>query len=246
MAKVDPKEVVARLRKSFRGGKTRSLRFRREQLRATIAMVKERESAFLDALRADLRKPQTEGWVSDLGLVASEAEFALDHLEEWAAPEKVKVPLVVHPARAQILREPYGVTLNISPWNYPIELALGPMISAVAAGNCMVMKPSEITPHCSAALAEWVPQYLDDDCIAVVEGAVPETTALLEERFDYIFYTGNENVGRIVMTAAAKNLTPVTLELGGKSPCFVDHHVDLGVAARRIAWGKFFNAGQTC
>jgi aldehyde dehydrogenase (NAD+) len=142
--------------------------------------------------------------------------------------------------------EPLGVVLIIAPWNYPVQLAMAPLAAAIAAGNAAVVKPSEVTPHVSAALAELLPRYLDPECFAVVEGGVPETQALLAERWDHIFYTGNGRVGRIVMAAAAKHLTPVTLELGGKSPCLVAEDCDLDLAARRIVWGKFLNCGQTC
>jgi aldehyde dehydrogenase (NAD+) len=158
----------------------------------------------------------------------------------------VRLPLAQRPGRGRVVREPLGVVLVIAPWNYPVHLALLPVIGAIAAGNCVVVKPSEVSAHTSATLARLVPEYLDPDCIAVVEGGVRETTALLERRFDHIFYTGNGNVGRVVMGAAAKHLTPVTLELGGKSPVIVADDADLDVAARRIAWGKFLNAGQTC
>ena len=154
--------------------------------------------------------------------------------------------MIVQPGKAQIVQEPLGVVLIIGPWNYPVQLTLAPLIGAIAAGNSAVVKPSELAPHTSAALARIVPEFLDPECIAIVEGAVPETTALLAERFDHILYTGNGRVGRVVMEAAAKHLTPVTLELGGKSPVIVDADVDLDVAAHRIAWGKFLNAGQTC
>ena len=154
--------------------------------------------------------------------------------------------MIVQPGKAQIVQEPFGVVLVIGPWNYPVQLTLAPLIGAIAAGNSAVVKPSEVAPHTSAVLARIVPEFLDPECIAIVEGGVPETTALLAERFDHIFYTGNGRVGRVVMEAAAKHLTPVTLELGGKSPVIVDADADLDVAARRIAFGKFLNAGQTC
>jgi aldehyde dehydrogenase (NAD+) len=158
----------------------------------------------------------------------------------------VRTPLMAQPGRSYIRPEPKGVVLVIAPWNYPLSMVTAPLVGAVAAGNCVVMKPSEITQHTSAAIASILPRYLDNDAFAVVEGGVPETTALLAEPFDHILYTGNERVGRIVMEAAAKHLTPVTLELGGKSPCLIDRTADLEVAASRIAWGKFINAGQTC
>jgi aldehyde dehydrogenase (NAD+) len=161
-------------------------------------------------------------------------------------PQRVSTPWMMQPGSSQVVHEPLGVALIIGAWNYPLQLTLAPLVACIAAGNCALLKPSELAPHCSAALAEYLPKYLDPECIAVVQGGVSETTALLAQRFDKIFYTGGANVGRIIMTAAAKYLTPVTLELGGKSPCIVDKDIDLDVAARRIAFGKFLNAGQTC
>jgi aldehyde dehydrogenase (NAD+) len=158
----------------------------------------------------------------------------------------VRTPMMAQPGRSYIEPEPKGVVLIIAPWNYPMSMVCAPLVGAMAAGNCAVMKPSEITSHTSAALAAILPRYLDKDAFAVVEGGVPETTELLGQKFDHILYTGNERVAQIVMTAAAKHLTPVTLELGGKSPCIIDKSADIEVAASRIAWGKFINAGQTC
>jgi aldehyde dehydrogenase (NAD+) len=185
-----------------------------------------------------------EAWTADIGSVKMEAKNALKNLKKWTAPERG--PAVSPLGRMRVIREPLGCVLIISPWNYPVQLLLSPLVGAIAAGNCALLKPSEVTPHTSALLAKLVREYLDPDAIALVEGAVDETTALLEERWDHIFYTGNGRVARVVMAAAAKHLTPVTLELGGKSPCIVDRDVELPVAARRIAWGKFMNAGQTC
>jgi len=242
----DISATVARLRSTFESGKTRPVEWRREQLQRMRTMLVERESELLAALAADLGKPPTEAWVTDVGFVISEIDHALRHLRRWTRPERVWAPLVTRPARAMIVREPLGVVLVIAPWNYPVQLLLSPLIGAIAAGNCAVGKPSEVAASTSATLARLVPQYLDTEAVAIVEGAVPETQALLEERFDYIFYTGNGRVGRVVMEAAAKHLTPVTLELGGKSPVIIDDSADLEVAARRVAWGKYLNAGQTC
>jgi aldehyde dehydrogenase (NAD+) len=238
--------LVARLRASFTTGRTRPLSWRREQLGRLKALLVEREADLLEALRADLGKPPTEAWATDVGIVISEVEHALHHLRRWTRPERVRTPLASQPGRSRVVREPLGVVLVIAPWNYPVQLALSPLIGAIAAGNCAVVKPSEVAPATSAALARLVPEYLDPECIAVVEGGIPETQALLEQRWDHILYTGNGRVGRIVMEAAAKHLTPVTLELGGKSPVIVDSDANVEVAARRIAWGKFLNAGQTC
>jgi aldehyde dehydrogenase (NAD+) len=238
--------VVANLRATFDCGRTRPIEWRREQLQRLKALLEEREGELLDALEADLGKPRLEGWATDIGIVINDIEHALRHLAGWMKPERVWTPLAQRPGRASIHREPLGVVLVIAPWNYPVHLLLLPMVGALAAGNTVVGKPSEVTAHTSATLARLVPEYLDRDSVAIVEGGVPETQALLAERFDHIFYTGNGRVGRVVMEAAAKHLTPVTLELGGKSPTIVDRDANLDVAARRIAFGKFLNAGQTC
>jgi aldehyde dehydrogenase (NAD+) len=236
--------TVERLRSSFDAGRTRPLEWRREQIGRLIALLGDHGSEIVDALQADLKKPELEAWAADVGAVRSEAKAALKKLKRWTRPERVGgMPFL---GRSFVLREPLGVVLVISPWNYPVQLLFSPLIGALAAGNAVVMKPSEVTPHTSAVLARHVPDYLDTEAIALIEGGVPETTALLDERFDHIFYTGNGTVGRVVMEAAAKHLTPVTLELGGKSPCIVDDDVDVEITARRIAWGKFMNAGQTC
>jgi len=236
--------AVERLRASFDAGRTRPLEWRRQQLGRLWALLDEHGDALVEALQADLRKPELEAWAADVGSVRSEAKRAIKKLARWTRPQRVGgMPLL---GRSYVIREPLGVVLIIAPWNYPVQLLFSPLVGAIAAGNAVVLKPSEVTPHVSALLARHVPDYLDPEAIALVEGGVEETTALLAERFDHIFYTGNGRVGRVVMEAAAKHLTPVTLELGGKSPCIVDDDVDVDVAARRIAWGKFVNAGQTC
>jgi len=237
---------VATLRARFESGKTRPLAWRREQLGALEQLVSRGADELLHALQLDLRKPVLEAWGADVGYVKADVKLARKQLAKWMRPERVATPIHLRPAKSQIVREPLGVVLIIAPWNYPVQLLLGPLVGAIAAGNCAVLKPSEITAHTSRALAKLVAQHLDPECIALVEGGVPETQALLAERFDHIFYTGNGVVAREVMTAAAKHLTPVTLELGGKSPCIIDRDADLTLAARRIAWGKFMNAGQTC
>lgn len=236
--------LVARLRKNFDNGTTRSLEWRREQLTQLKKMASECRDEFAEALAKDLGKPTLEALAADVGQVTTEAALALKNLEKWTRAERIgTLPI---PGRSLVIREPLGVILIIAPWNYPVGLLLSPLVGAIAAGNCAVLKPSEITPHTSQVLARRIPEYMDSDAIALVEGGAEETTALLEERFDHIFYTGNGRVARIVMAAAAKNLTPVTLELGGKSPCIVDRDADMKITARRIAWGKFMNAGQTC
>ncbi|TAJ49701.1 MAG: aldehyde dehydrogenase family protein [Herbiconiux sp.] len=238
--------VVPIVRSAFDQGVTTSLAWRIRQLKALKSMLIERSSEIEDALFHDLGKNPAEAQLTEIGIVIAEIEHTLAHLRGWLRPKRVAVPLALAPASASTMLEPLGVVLVIAPWNYPLQLLLAPVAGALAAGNAVVMKPSELAPATSALMAELVPQYLDSRAVAVVEGGVEETTELLAERFDHIFYTGNGAVGRIVMTAAAKHLTPVTLELGGKSPVYVDDTVDLAAAARRIAWGKFMNAGQTC
>lgn len=236
--------LVERLRATFDSGKTRPLAWRREQLEGLLRYGKEQSGRLAEALHADLRKPAFEAYAADIGQVSNEAKHALKNLNKWTKPEKVgRVPML---GRCVLMRDPLGVVLIIAPWNYPVGLLLSPLVGAIAAGNAAVLKPSEVTAHTSAVLAETLPNYIDPDAFALVEGGVEETTALLDQRFDHILYTGNGQVGRIVMEKAARTLTPVTLELGGKSPCIVDSTADIETTARRIAWGKFMNAGQTC
>ncbi|MFP8877996.1 MAG: aldehyde dehydrogenase family protein [Myxococcota bacterium] len=236
--------LVARLRKTFDSGKTKPLEWRRTQLEALVRFAKENGDQLVEALQADMGKPELEARAADVGQITQEAKLALKSLKKWTRPQGAgTIPLM---GKSFIVRDPLGVVLIIAPWNYPVGLLLSPLVGAIAAGNAAVLKPSEVTAHTSAVLAELLPKYLDTDAIALVEGGVPETSTLLEQRFDHILYTGNGSVAKIVMAAAAKHLTPVTLELGGKSPCIVDGTADIPVTARRIAWGKFMNAGQTC
>lgn len=246
---LDDKEIralVERARKAFDAGTTRSIDWRIAQLRQLGRLVEDNEGRILDALREDLGKSHFEGWLTETGFVLADLKHAIKNVRRWAKPRRVSVPMVAQPGKARIVPEPLGVVLNIAPWNYPFQLALAPLTGAIAAGNCCVVKPSEVAPATSAVIADLVPKYLDRECFPVVEGGVAETTALLGHRFDHVFYTGNGNVARIVMEAAAKHLTPLTLELGGKSPAIIDRDVDLTAAVRRITWGKFLNAGQTC
>jgi aldehyde dehydrogenase (NAD+) len=239
-------ETLTMLRRGFDSTLTRSVPWRRAQLRQLKRMLREKDADWLDALGADLGKPATEGWATDIGAVNAEIDYLLRHLDEWAEPRKVHVPIKLGRGAAMIIPEPLGVVLVIGPWNLPIHLLLLPVAFALAAGNCVVGKPSELAPATAATIARLAPQYLDERAVAIIEGGPDVATELLAERWDHIFYTGNGQVGRAVMEAAARQLTPVTLELGGKCPVVVDSAVDLDVAARRIAWGKFLNAGQTC
>lgn len=237
---------MAGVRRTFDTRVTRPLSWRKRQLERMIAMLEENEAELSEALAIDLGKPAVEGFVTDIAFVIGEVKLMLKNLRRWNRPERVRTPIVALPATSKRIPEPLGVVLVIAPWNYPIQLLLVPAAGAIAAGNAVVMKPSEVSSATSQVLARLVPKYLDPSAVVLVEGGVPETTALLAQRFDHIFYTGNGTVGRVVMRAAAEHLTPVTLELGGKSPTIVHSSADLDVAARRIAWGKWLNAGQTC
>jgi len=238
---------VRELRASFAAGRTRPAEWRAAQLKGLIRMIDEKEAEISAALHEDLAKPHMESFLHEISLTKSSCKFALKGLKNWMKPEKVPAAITTFPSSAQIVPEPLGVVLIISAWNYPFILSIDPVIGAIAAGNAVVLKPSEIAPATSSLLAKLLPEYVDNSCIKVVEGSVPETTALLEQRWDKIFYTGNGTVGRIVMAAAAKHLTPVALELGGKSPVIVDSNVDLHVAAKRIVVGKWgCNNGQAC
>jgi aldehyde dehydrogenase (NAD+) len=238
--------IADTLRSTYESGTTRSLAWRRHQLEQMKKMLTENEAAFLEALRTDLGKPAVEGFITDIAFVTGEVETMIKKLKKWNKPERVGTPMFNMPAKSHLVPEPLGVVLVIAPWNYPVQLLLVPAASAIAAGNCVVMKPSEVSAATSALLGQLVPKYMDPSAVSIVEGGVPETTDLLSQHFDHIFYTGNGTVGRVVMAAAVANLTPVTLELGGKSPVIIDESADLRVTARRIAWGKWLNAGQTC
>lgn len=242
-----PADVVARLRAAYRTGRTQPVAWRTAQLRDLRRMLTEKGDELADALHADLGKSRTEAFRTEIDFTVREIDHTLDHLADWLRPEPAPVPAHLGTdATAWTQYDPLGVVLVIAPWNYPAQLLLAPVVGALAAGNAVVAKPSELAPATSAALARLIPAYLDTEAVAVVEGGIPETTALLAERFDHIFYTGNGTVGRVVMRAAAEHLTPVTLELGGKSPAFVDATADLDVVADRLVRGKFLNAGQTC
>lgn len=243
---MDLSHVAARQRAYFRSGATLSLPARRYALEKLLRGLTDQEDALLSALEADLGKPPFEGYMTELGLVREELRFHLKHLARWARPRRVPTPLAHFPARSTVRPEPYGSVLILSPWNYPLQLSLMPLIGALSAGNCAVLKPSAYAPACSRALAELVSQCLPPELAAVVEGGRAENQALLDLPFDYIFFTGSPSVGRAVMERAAARLTPVTLELGGKSPVIVARDADLPLAARRILFGKLLNGGQTC
>ena len=239
-------EIVQQLREGFHSGVLRDVESRRSHLRALRSLFVEQEDRLIDALVADVGKPRIEAYTTEIAFTINEIDHTLKHLDAWTKPSKVKMPLTFKPGSATLRPEPLGTVCIIAPWNYPVQLLFAPLVPAIAAGNTAVLKPSEVTPSVSAVIEELVPRYFSASTVAVVTGAVDETTALLEQRFDHIFYTGNGKVGRIVMRAAAEHLTPVTLELGGKSPAIVAADANIEVAAKRIAWAKFLNAGQTC
>ena len=242
----DYSTMHAGLKATFESERTMSLAWRAEQLTALERMMVECEQELMDALKTDLGKHALEAWSTEISYVAGDAAYCRKNLEKWSKRRRVSTPVVGQPGKSWLQPEPLGVVLIIGAWNYPLQLTLAGLAAAIAAGNCAVVKPSELAPATSAVIARRVPEYLDDECIKIVEGSIPETSALLELPWDHILFTGGGNVGRIVMAAAAKHLTPVTLELGGKSPCVVLPDADLLTTARRIAWGKFTNAGQTC
>ncbi|KAM6068532.1 aldehyde dehydrogenase family 3 member B1-like [Theristicus caerulescens] len=238
--------LVSRLRAAWLSGKTRPMEYRVGQLEALGRFLDENKQDILEATALDMRKPPFEVELSEISICRSELNHTLNNLGTWMKDEHVEKNWATQLDSAFIRKDPYGVVLIIAPWNYPIQLLLVPLIGAIAAGNCVVMKPSEISRNMERLVAETLPRYLDKDCFAVVTAGVEETSRLLENKFDYIFFTGSPSVGRIVMAAAAKHLTPVTLELGGKNPCYVSDTCDVQNTARRVAWGRFFNAGQTC
>ena len=239
-------EIIKRQRSFFNEGITRDIEYRKQALQRLRRGIESHETQLFEALRKDLGKSPYEAYATELGIVYEEISYMLRHLNRLAKPEKVYTPLTNFPSKSVIFKEPYGLILIMSPWNYPVQLTLVPLIGALAAGNCAVVKPSNYSPAVSAVIRDILSESFSDSYVYVILGGREENQNLLEQRFDYIFFTGGKAVGRTVMKAAAKNLTPVTLELGGKSPCIVDSTADVALAARRIVWGKFLNCGQTC
>ncbi|XP_029413955.1 fatty aldehyde dehydrogenase [Nannospalax galili] len=237
---------VQRLRQAFRSGRSRPLRFRQQQLEGLCRMVQEREKDIVEALAADLSKSALNAYSHEIISILGEIDFMLRNLSDLASAKPAKKNLLTMMDEVYVQPEPLGVVLIIGAWNYPFVLTMQPLVGAIAAGNAVIVKPSELSENTAKLLAKLLPQYVDQDLYAVINGGVEETTELLKQRFDHILYTGNTAVGKIVMEAAAKHLTPVTLELGGKSPCYIDKDCDLDVACRRITWGKYMNCGQTC
>lgn len=239
-------ELIGKQRSFFATGKTRDVGFRLEALKKLQQILNNYEAEIGEALRQDLGKPFLEAYSSEIAYVKEDLHYVMKRLKKWARPQKVSSPMVTWPARSLILPEPYGNALIIAPWNYPFQLTVSPLIGAIAAGNTAILKPSEVTPKTQELLLKLINSAFPAEYVYCVGGGVEESTALLEHKFDFIFFTGSTRVGKIVAEKAARYLTPTCLELGGKSPCIVDKNMDLKTTTRRIAWGKFLNAGQSC
>ncbi len=244
LQRTDILSLIAQQRQFFQTGQTQPLAFRLQQLQRLKQAVLDFQDQILEAVRLDLGRPKFEGYF-ELSAIA-EVNTALKQLKTWIKPQRIQTGIDQFPASAWIQPDPLGVVLIIGPWNYPFQLVFAPLVGALAAGNCAIVKPSEYAPHTSKVVANLIASIFDPSYVAVIEGDVQTSQALLEERFDHIFFTGGSAIGKVIMAAAAKHLTPVTLELGGKSPCIVDCDIQLDYAAKRIIWGKFINAGQTC
>lgn len=238
--------IVNKQKEYFYKGHTRSVETRKNNLKKLYEGIQRFEDEIFQALKLDLNKSVHESFTTEIGYVLKEISFQMKHISSWSKPKRVRTALTHFGSKGKVVPEPYGVTLIIAPWNYPFQLAIAPLVGALAAGNTVVLKPSELTPNVSKVLTRMLEELFPEELVSVVEGGAEESTALLKEPFDYIFFTGSVGVGKVVMEAAAKKLTPLTLELGGKSPCIVHKDAKLDVTARRIVWGKFLNAGQTC
>lgn len=242
----DVKEIIKKQRAYFESGRTLDISFRLKMLKLLQKAIYEHEKDILDAIKKDLNKAPFEAYETEVGIILKELAHTIKRLKSWSRPKRVRTPIMHFLSSSYILSEPYGIALIMSPWNYPFQLTMAPLIGSISGGNCSIAKPSAYSESTSAVIAKILREIFDEGFVAVVEGGRDANSALLEERFDYIFFTGSVSVGKMVMTAAAKNLTPVTLELGGKSPCIVDKSANIELAARRIIWGKLLNSGQTC
>ncbi|EPY2280855.1 aldehyde dehydrogenase [Clostridium sporogenes] len=240
------RDMLKKQKSFFEKGYTKDINFRIEALKKLKHNIKMNEKNIFKALKIDLNKSEFETFITEIGIVYDEINGAIKNIKKWSKSKKVKTPITNFLASSYIYNEPYGVALIMAPWNYPFQLIMAPLVGAISAGNCVLLKPSELAVETEQIIVKIIKETFSDEYIGVVTGGVKESEALLKEKLDYIFYTGGINVGKIVMRAAAEHLTPITLELGGKSPCIVDKDANIDLAARRIAWGKFLNAGQTC
>ena len=243
---MDSKEIIKQQRLFYSSGKTRNVDFIIDKLSNLKQKIIENEESINNVLYRDLKKSKFESYISEFGILISELDNYIKNIKKWSKRKKVRSSLLNFPSSDYIYNEPYGAVLIIAPWNYPFQLSISPVIAAIAAGNTVVLKPSELSENTGALIKKILSEVFDEKHLKVVLGGVFEATALLKEKWDYIFFTGSVPVGKIIAKAAAKNLTPVTLELGGKNPCIVDENVDINLTAKKIIWGKFFNAGQTC
>ncbi len=242
----DIKTNLQKQRDYFEKGYTKELAFRIKYLKKLGVSIKKHEKDIMEALHQDLNKAPFEAYATEIGIVLEELRFVLKNITKWATPKRAKTTLANYISNSRIYSEPYGIVLIMSPWNYPFQLTIAPLIGAIAAGNGAVVKPSNYSPNTSKVIELILSEVFPKEYVSVVQGGREANARLLDEKFDYIFFTGSVEVGKLVMSAAAKHLTPVTLELGGKSPCIVDETANLDIAARRIVWGKYVNAGQTC
>lgn len=240
------KEKIQSQRSFFEKGETKDLSFRMKQLTTLKKAIQENEQAIMDAIKKDLNKDPFDAYATEIGIVLEEMNYLIKHLPKWVGKKRVRTSLANFLSTSYRYAEPYGITLIMSPWNYPFQLAIAPLAGSIAAGNCAIIKPSEYSYHTSEVIEKLIKENFDEQFITVIRGGREANKSLLDEKFDYIFFTGSVSVGKTVMEAASKHLTPVTLELGGKSPCIVDETAHLDLAAKRIVWGKFINAGQTC
>ena len=239
-------KLVSHQREFFRSGKTLPVEFRIRALKKLQSEIKAREAEIMEALKKDLNKSKFESYMTEIGMVLDEIRHCIAHVKQWSKPKSVRTPLAQFPSKSFTISEPYGVVLVMAPWNYPFQLCIEPLIGALAAGNCAVLKPSAYASETSAAINRLITACFPKEYVAVIEGGRKENQGLLATEFDYIFFTGGVEVGKLVMEAAAKFLTPVSLELGGKSPCIIEKSADISLAAKRVAFGKYLNAGQTC
>jgi aldehyde dehydrogenase (NAD+) len=238
--------ILAEHKEFFETGETKNIDFRITQLKRLKVVIQNNEELLMEALKKDLNKSQFESYAAEVGYLYDSISYFTRNLKKWVKVKKVKTPIIHFGSKSYIYPEPYGTVLVIGPFNYPFQLLMEPLVGAIAAGNCVILKPSEFTPNVSKVIGKLIKENFNEKFIRVIEGGIDTTAALINAPFDYIFFTGSVKVGKIVMEAAARNLIPVTLELGGKSPCIVDKDANIDIAAERIAWGKFMNVGQTC
>ena len=244
MEKID--EILKKQREFFNTGKTKNVKYRLEHLKKLKKSILENEEEIKKALKLDLNKSESESYMTEIGMTLSELSYDIRHVKSWCKNKRVGTPLAHFPSRSFISKEPYGITLILSPWNYPFMLLIEPLIGAICAGNCAVLKPSEFAPNTANVIEKIIKECFEEDYVTVIQGDKDVSQGLIEKKFDYIFYTGGTKVGKIVMQEASKNLVPVTLELGGKSPCIIDSKYNIHLAAKRLLFGKLLNAGQTC